>query len=60
MKETIKDLAKSTVISIGMAMAIFCLAGIVFDVRYKGNLALDLEFRPLCTGRKIFQCRLEY
>ena len=41
MKETIKDLAKSTVISIGMAMAIFCLAGIVFDVRYKGNFSLE-------------------
>ena len=41
MKETMKDLAKSTVISIGMAMAIFCLVGIVFDIGYKGNFRLD-------------------
>ena len=41
MKETMKDLAKSTVISIGMAMAIFCLVGIVFDIGYKGNFSLD-------------------
>ena len=41
MKETIKDLVKSTVISIGMAMAIFCLVGIVYDIRYKGNFSLE-------------------
>ena len=41
MKETIKDLLKSTVISIGMALTIFCLAGIVFDIRYHGHFSLD-------------------
>ena len=37
MRETVKDLVKSSVISIGMAMTIFCLVGVVFDVGYKGN-----------------------
>lgn len=41
MKETIKDLLKSTVISIGMAMAIFCLVGIIFDMIYDGNFSLN-------------------
>lgn len=30
MKETMNDLLKSIVISIGMAMALFCLVGIIF------------------------------
>ena len=36
MRETVKDLVKSSVISIGMDMTIFCLVGVVFDVGYKG------------------------
>ena len=51
MKETIKDLAKSTVISIGMAMAIFCLAGIAFDIEYKGNFSLEnYRFTKMVVG----------
>ena len=51
MKETIKDLAKSTLISIGMAMAIFCLAGIVFDIGYKGNFSLEnYRFTKMVVG----------
>ena len=51
MKETMKDLAKSTVISIGMAMAIFCLVGIVFDIGYKGNFSLDnYRFTKMVVG----------
>ncbi len=51
MKETIKDLVKSTVISIGMAMAIFCLVGIVFDIGYKGNFSLDnYRFTKMVVG----------
>ena len=51
MKETIKDLAKSTVISIGMAMAIFCLVGIVFDIGYKGNFSLEnYKFTKMVIG----------
>ena len=51
MKETIKDLVKSTVISIGMAMAIFCLVGIVFDIGDKGNFSLDnYRFTKMVVG----------
>ena len=51
MKETIKDLVKSTVISIGMAMAIFCLVGIVFDIGYKGNFSLEnYRFTKMVIG----------
>lgn len=51
MKETIKDLLKSTVISIGMAMAIFCLAGVVYDIGYNGNFSLDhYRFTKMVAG----------
>lgn len=51
MKETVRDLLKSTVISIGMAMAIFCLVGIVFDIGYKGNFSLDnYRFTKMVIG----------
>ena len=51
MKETVKDLLRSTVISIGMAMAIFCLVGIVFDIGYKGNFSLDnYRFTKMVIG----------
>ncbi|MBR3396300.1 MAG: DUF3021 domain-containing protein [Lachnospiraceae bacterium] len=51
MKETVRDLLKSTVISIGMAMAIFCLVGIVFDIGYKGNFSLDhYRFTKMVVG----------
>ena len=41
MKETLKDLLRSTVISIGMALAIFCIVGIIFDVSYAGKFSLE-------------------
>lgn len=51
MKETMKDLLKSVVISIGMAMTIFCLIGIVFDIGYKGSFSLeDYKFTKMVTG----------
>lgn len=51
MRETIKDLLRSTVISIGMAMAIFCFAGVVFDIGYKGNFNLDnYRFTKMVIG----------
>ena len=51
MKETIKDLVKSTVISIGMAMAIFCLIGIVYDIGNKGSFSLmDYSFTKMVIG----------
>ena len=51
MKETLKDLLKSTVISIGMALAIFCLVGIVFDIGYKGKFSLEnYKFTKMAVG----------
>ena len=51
MKETVKDLLKTTVISIGMAMAIFCLVGVAFDIIYKGNFSLDhYRFTKMVVG----------
>ena len=51
MRETVKDLIKSSVISIGMAMTIFCLVGVVFDVCYKGNFSLDdYRFTKMVIG----------
>ena len=51
MRETVKDLVKSSVISIGMAMTIFCLVGVVFDVGYKGNFSLDdYRFTKIVAG----------
>ena len=54
MRNTIKDLLKSTVISIGMALAIFCLVCIVFDIIYKGNFSLDnYRFTKMAAGSMI-------
>ena len=51
MKKMIIDLAKSTVISIGMAMAIFCLVGVIFDIIYKGNFNLEnYQFTKMVIG----------
>lgn len=51
MKEMVKDLLRSMVTSIGMAMAIFCLVGIVFDIGYKGNFSLDnYRFTKMIIG----------
>ena len=51
MKETVKDLLRSIVISIAMAMTIFCLVGIVFDIAYKGNFSLDnYRFTKMVVG----------
>ena len=51
MRETIKDLLRSVVISIGMAFAIFCLVGIMFDVMYKGNFSLEnYRFTKMIIG----------
>ena len=51
MRETVKDLLKSTVISIGMAMTIFCLSGVVFDIQNKGLFSLDqYRFTKMIAG----------
>ena len=51
MRETVKDIVKSSDISIGLAMTIFCLVGVVFDVGYKGNFSLDdYRFTKMVAG----------
>ena len=51
MKEIMKELAKSTVISIGMAMAIFCIVGIVFDIGFGGHFSLEnYQFTKMVVG----------
>ena len=51
MKDTVKDLIRSTVISIGMALTIFCLVGIVFDVGYGGKFSLEnYRFTKMVIG----------
>ena len=41
MKEKVKDMLRSTAIGIGLAMAIFCLSGVGFDIAYGGHFSLD-------------------
>ena len=51
MKNMLKDLVKSTVISIGMSMAIFCFVGVIFDIIYKGNFHLEnYQFTKMVVG----------
>ena len=54
MRNIIKDLIKSTIISIGMALTIFCLVGIMFDVSYGGNFSLEgYQFTKMVVGSAI-------
>ncbi len=41
MNNTLKSLLKSTVISIGIALSIFSLVCVAFDVTYGGNFSLE-------------------
>lgn len=51
MNDIKRDLVKSVLISIGTAMAIFCLVGIVFDVHFGGNFSLDgYRFTKMVIG----------
>ncbi len=51
MKELTKDMLRSTLISVGMAMAIFCFVGIVFDVSNGGSFSIDgYRFTKMVTG----------
>ena len=51
MKEIRKDLLKSTIISIGMSMTIFCLVGMVFDITGGGHFSLDhYQFTKMVIG----------
>ena len=51
MKSTVKDLLISILVSIGMAMTIFCLAGIVFDIGFGGHFNLEnYRFTKMVLG----------
>ena len=51
MKETLRELIKRALIGIAIAMAIFCLEGIAFDIRYGGNFSLDhYRFTKMIAG----------
>ena len=51
MKETMKNLVKSTFISIGISLSIFCFIGIVLDMIYKGIFSLEnYMFTKMVTG----------
>ena len=51
MNNTIKDLLKSTVISIGMALTIFAFVGVVFDIGYGGSFSLEgYRFTKMVIG----------
>ena len=41
MSETTKDILRSVAISVGMAMTIFCIVGVIFDITYQGQFSLD-------------------
>ena len=51
MKNMIKNLVKNTAISVGMAMGIFCFAGVIFDLIYKGTFYLEnYQFTKMVIG----------
>ena len=51
MRETVKDLVKSTIISIGIAMTLFCLSGVVFDIQNKGLFSMEqYRFTKMVAG----------
>ena len=51
MRNIVKDLVRSTVISIGMALAIFCIVGMIFDITNGGNFSLsDHRFTKMVIG----------
>ena len=51
MGKVVKDLLKSTVISIGMALTIFSIVGVFFDIWNGGNFSLDgYQFTKMVVG----------
>lgn len=51
MKLIIKDLIKSAVIGIGIAMTIFCMIGIAFDIGNGGEFSLEnYQFTKMAVG----------
>ena len=54
MKDVWKDLAKSSIISIGISLSIFCLIGMINDIIAGGNFSLDhYRFTKMVIGSAI-------
>ena len=54
MKETVTDVAKSSAISIGMSLTIFCLIGMIGDIMSGGSFNLDhYRFTKMVIGSMI-------
>lgn len=46
-----KEIIRSTLISISIALAIFCIVGIIYDVRYDGNFSMEkYQFTKMVLG----------
>ena len=51
MKDTWKDIARSSVVSIGMSLTIFCLTGMIADIIGGGDFSLDhYRFTKMVIG----------
>ena len=54
MGKVVKDILKSTVLSIGMALTIFCLVGMFFDITNGGNFSMEgFQFTKMVIGSAI-------
>ena len=54
MGKAVKEILKSTVISIGMALTIFSLVGMFFDIVNGGNLSMEgYQFTKMVAGSAI-------
>jgi len=54
MGKAVKDILKSTVISIGMALTIFSLVGMFFDIVNGGNFSMEgYQFTKMVAGSAI-------
>jgi phosphate starvation-inducible membrane PsiE len=54
MGKAVKEILKSTVISIGMALTIFSLVGMVFDIVNGGNFSMEgYQFTKMVAGSAI-------
>lgn len=54
MGKVVKDILKSTVISIGMALTIFSLVGMFFDITNGGNFSMEgFQFTKMVIGSAI-------
>lgn len=54
MGKAVKDILKSTVISIGMALTIFSIVGMIFDIMGGGNFSMEgYQFTKMVIGSAI-------